>query len=469
MRPPGIEMLYGWGLATRGTSLVYRPRSSDDVAAAVADAAGRGLSVAARGAGLSYGDAALNQGGAVLDLSRMNKVLDFDAESGLIRVEAGATIEDLWKTGLPHGWWPPVVPGTMKATVGGCVAMNIHGKNHVSTGAFGRHVQSVTLVTGSGELRTLSRGTVPDSSAGAADTANPELWSLSLHDVIGSMGLTGTMAEITIQLRRVHSGFLEVEGLSTPSLPETMMALDQGAEGADYSVAWIDCMGLRAGRGAIHNGWHLPTDHARAGVGMAVEDQSLPSRIAGLLPKHQAWRALRPLTNRWGMRLLNSAKYRAGAVRRQHRYLQSHAAFHFLLDYVPDWKRAYGPGGLMQYQLFIPRESAREAFADALHLQRKLGVPSYLGVMKRHTPEDSAATYCLDGYSLALDFPVERGPRFGRMMRLFRSLDRIVHESGGRIYGAKDAVGTGLLPGRREAAFSSSLVRRWEQWGGSAG
>ena len=74
--------------------------------------------------------------------------------------------------------------------------------------------------------------------------------------------------------------------------------------------------------------------------------------------------------------------------------------------------------------------------------------------MKRHTPEDSTATYCLDGYSLALDFPVGRGERFGRLMRLCRSLDRIVHEEGGRIYAAKDSVSVGKLPERRDPAFS---------------
>ena len=51
--------------------------------------------------------------------------------------------------------WPPVVPGTMLATLGGCVAMNVHGKNHARAGAIGRHVRSLTLLTGDGEVRTL--------------------------------------------------------------------------------------------------------------------------------------------------------------------------------------------------------------------------------------------------------------------------------------------------------------------------
>ncbi len=493
MRPAEKEMLSGWGMATRARSLVYRPARSEEVASAVTHAAERGLSVAARGAGLSYGDAALNQGGAVIDLSRMRKVLDFDAERGVIRAEAGATIEDVWHHVVGSGWWLPVVPGTMKATLGGCAAMNIHGKNHVAAGAFGRHVQGVSLVTGSGSMRTVTRiategakadgaGGTPDqrrSSVVGAQTPDPgrsladgphtpdelALRSLSLPDVIGAQGLSGTMVDVTLQLKRIHSGYLEVESEATRSLAETMQSLDRGSVDADYTVAWVDCTGLRAGRGALHHAWYLPPDHAKAGLGLEPGVQNLPSRIAGVLPRDQAWRGLRPFMSRAGIRVMNSGKFRAGLLRGQHRYFQSHAAFHFLLDYMPGWKRAYGRNGLMQYQLFVPREAAREAFADALHLQKKLGVPSYLGVMKRHTPEDSAATYCLDGYSLALDFPVGRGERFGRLMRLCRSLDRIVHEAGGRIYAAKDSVSVGKLPEYRDPVFSSNLVRRWERGG----
>ena len=158
MQPPERAVLTGWGMAAQARSLVYRPTLGEEVAVAVADAVDRGLSVTARGAGQSYGDAALNQGGAVLDLSRMNKIIEFDAEKGVVRAEAGATIEDVWKHVLGAGWWLPVVPGTMKATLGGCAAMDVHGKNHVSAGAFGRHVQTVGVVTGTGSLQTVTRG-----------------------------------------------------------------------------------------------------------------------------------------------------------------------------------------------------------------------------------------------------------------------------------------------------------------------
>ena len=53
----------------------------------------RGLVVGLRGTGCSYGDASVNEGGCTLDLTRMNRVLDWDPETGVANLEAGATVE----------------------------------------------------------------------------------------------------------------------------------------------------------------------------------------------------------------------------------------------------------------------------------------------------------------------------------------------------------------------------------------
>ena len=102
-------------------------------------------------------------GGSVRSLSRsvdgraMRRILSFDPHSGVIEAEGGVSIAEIWRHTLPHGWWPAVVPGTMFPTMGGCVAMNIHGKNCFKVGPFGDHVLELDLVTASGEKMTLSR------------------------------------------------------------------------------------------------------------------------------------------------------------------------------------------------------------------------------------------------------------------------------------------------------------------------
>ena len=446
MLDPTWEEVSGWAGACRGHSWVYRPRAADEVPAALAHAAGRGLTVVHRGAGLSYGDATLNEGGAVLDLTALRS-MQLDPDRGVVRAGAGATIEDVWRAALPHGWWPPVVPGTMKATLGGCVAMDVHGKNHLQQGSFGEHVERLLLLEPEGNAVTLEA---------EADRSR-------MVEVIGAQGLTGTVLEVELRLERVSSGYLEVESRTGRSLDHMMDILQSGTLGAAHVVGWLDCItgGRGMGRGIVHFGRNLPSDHPLAGRGLTLADQRLPRRILGLIPRERAWWMLRPFANDVGMRAVNVGRYRSGQARSGRRYAQSHAAFHFLLDYVPGWQRAYGQDGFLQYQLFVPEEAAGEAFNEALRLQQASGVHAWLGVLKRHRRGRFAAPYSPDGYSLALDFPIRRS-RASALAGLCRSYQDLLGSVGGSLYAAKDAVGVGQLPERHLPLFSSDLVRRWE-------
>ena len=82
---------------------------------------------------------------------------------------------------------------------------------------------------------------------------------------------------------------------------------------------------------------------------------------------------LRLFNNDVGMRLVNAAKFQAGRLEATKKpYLQSHAGFSFLLDYVPNWKWAYGRApvrqGLIQYQSFVPHTTALETFGAMMEL-----------------------------------------------------------------------------------------------------
>src|SRR5581483_3532885 len=166
--------------------------------------------------------------------------------------------------------------------------------------------------------------------------------------------------------------------------------------------------------------------------------QELPATLLGVVPRSLVSAAMRPFTNQVGGRLVNAVKHRLG--RREHgaRYRQPHVQFAFLLDYVPGWKRAYGSGGLIQYQSFVPAGAASAAFRAILARAQAAGEVPLLGVFKRHRPDAFLVTHAVDGYSLALDFRVTARNR-ARLWALAADLDRIVLDAGGRFYFAKDS------------------------------
>jgi FAD/FMN-containing dehydrogenase len=413
--------LAGWGESVWALANVAGPRSADEVAAFLARASEEGRRVTLRGAGRSYGDAALPTDRLVLDLGRMRRIGDVDEETGRVIVEPGVTVEQLWRTALPRGFWPPVVSGTMRPTIGGCVAMNVHGKNQFCAGSFGDHVEELELVTARGERRAVHRERDADL----------------FHAVIGSAGMLGVVTSVTLRLQRVHSGLLDVAARAHGSLGETASDLDARRDGADYLVGWIDAFD-RDGRGVIHAARHLREgEDPEADRTRTLEAQELPARLLGVVPRDKVALLMRPFARPFGMRAINAAKYRSAALRGEHRFRQPHAAFHFLLDYVPGWKSIYDPGGLIQHQSFVPAEAAVETHRRLLTMCRDVGIVSWLAVLKRHRPDGFLMSHSVDGFSLALDFPVTSANRQA-LWSLCGELDRVVLDAGGRFYLAKD-------------------------------
>lgn len=424
------EYVEGWGMAVGGHSKVLRPRSVEEVRAAMDIARQDGVSLGLRGTGCSYGDASVNERGHVLDISRMNQILDFDAETGIANLEAGATIEQLWKHALPRGYWPRVVSGTMFPTVAGASAMNIHGKNNYKVGTFGDCVLDFDIVLPSGEVKTASRD------------ENSDLF----HAAIGGFGMLGCFSRIRLQTKKIHSGEIDVKGVSVHNLREMMDYFEEEKAAADYLVGWIDCFGAEenAGRGLIHHARYLdPGEDPDPEMTLQVSYQSLPDTILGVFPKGEVWRFMRVLANDLGWRGVCYAKHQMGRLEGMKGwYRQSHAAFNFLLDYVPNWKFAYGrkeKTGLIQYQSFLPKETAHDVYREILHRCQKAGHTSYLGVFKRHRPDPFWMTHSNDGWSLALDFKVTPSNRQS-LWRLCDELTEIVLAGGGKFYFAKDLV-----------------------------
>jgi FAD/FMN-containing dehydrogenase len=422
----GSMRLTGFGGAVGATSAIRRIGSVEDLRRAFAEARSGGRQVALRGTGLSYGDASVLEGGLVFDLTEFRRVLRFDAATGEIEVEPGATVRDLWKVGLPHGYWPPVVSGTMFPTIGGALAMNIHGKNSFAVGTIGEHVREFDLLTPDGRSLTCSR------------TARPDVFRAA----IGGAGLLGCFTRIVLQLKRVPGGRLKVGVRAPRNLREMIEVFAREHGDSDYLVGWIDgfARGDRLGAGIVHRGDYVgPDEDPEARASLALERQVLPDRLFGVVPKRWMWRLARPLVNDFGMRWVNAAKrFTGGLAARRPPHFQSHVGFAFLLDYLPDWKRSYGPGGLIQYQSFVPEAKAEEVHGGLIRAAQEAGMTPYLLVYKRHRRDPYLLTHSVDGYSLAMDFRVTDGNR-DRLWALCRSFDERVAAAGGRFYFAKDA------------------------------
>lgn len=436
-----ITRLSGYGMRSSGDGYLYRPTSVAEIQDILARAQLAGRQVTLRGAGRSYGDANIGSESVLIDISRIHRILNWDPIKGEIVCEAGVTIEDLWRLTLEDGYWPPVVSGTMYPTLGGALAMNIHGKNNFRVGTMGDQVIEMDVVFPTGEVRTL--------------TPRDELF----YAVISGAGLIGIIARVKLKMKKIDTGDLKVLAVSPQNWDEQFALFEEHEKDADYMVSWVDCFGTgkNSGRGQFHGAWYIH-GHEEFSSTLLPEHQDLPDTIMGLVPKSIVWRFLKPLNNRTGMHFINWAKHTAGVVLGNHKvHPQSLVGFSFLLDYVPNWRKAYLPGGFIQYQSFVPKEHAKEVFAKQVAMQQEEKLESFLGVLKRHQPDKFLFSHAVDGYSLALDFKVT-DKNWPRLEAMCHRTNDLVLAAGGRFYMAKDST---LRPSDVKAYLGSETLNKF--------
>ena len=349
-----------------------------------------------------------------------DNVLGFDSEQGILDARPGVLLGDISQFSIPSGWMLPVTPGTELVTLGGAVANDVHGKNHLTDGSFGHHVIDFDLLRSDGELLHCS----PENNA---------QW---FYHTIGGLGLTGVLTRIRVQLKRVPGPWFTTRSLRMTSLTDYFTFEDEYASDWEHRVAWVDCLakGNQTGRG-----WYLmanPAEHR----------QTLPARRQRSMPPVP----FSPL-NKLSLTLFNELIYRF-SNRHNLEKLVDYKSFFYPLDHVSGWNKLYGSAGFQQYQCVIPPDSANDTIHELLGLIASAGQGSFLAVLKRfgNRPAAGALSFPREGYTLALDFPNKP-----KLQALFDAMDSCVRSASGAIYPAKDA--------HMSADFFQAAYPEWEQ------
>ena len=388
---------------------VARPSFCDDLDRLIEDGTRDPNRLLACGLRRSYGDSCINDGGAMIDMTALDRFVGFDRDNGFLIAEAGVSLAEILKLVIPAGYFLPVTPGTKFVTLGGAVANDVHGKNHHQAGTIGRWIRQLDLTRSDGTVHSL---TSADSTGLFAAT-------------IGGVGLTGVITRVMLKLAPIASSDMNVETIPFGNLAEFFSLAAESEATHDYTVAWVDCLakGRTLGRGIFTRARHSNDGglSVHCGTGLVV-----PVDAPGFL------------LNRLSLSAFNEIYYRFAGRPRQ--TTMSYNPFFYPLDAIGSWNRLYGRRGFYQYQSVVPPTNAQLATAAMLQTIADAGQGSFLAVLKTFgdVPSPGLLSFPMKGTTLALDF-ANRGPT---TLSLLDKLDAIVREAGGRLYPAKD----GRLP-----------------------
>lgn len=234
-----------WGFGQQ-PGLVLRPHTRDDVVAIVKIAAQHNISLVTRG-GASNCSAGVMAGAdrAVIDLTKMNQILEIDPSARTARVQPGVINYHLQEQLAPHKLvFSPDPVSAHLATIGGNIIENAGGPHALKYGVTYNHVLAVEAVLADGSVARFS-----------ADDDGPDL----LGVLIGSEGTLAILVEATLSLRPIPPVTRSLMGSFTTAreAAETIAAIIQTGT-VPAAVEWLDRVGIAGLQQFTDTGY--PTD-----------------------------------------------------------------------------------------------------------------------------------------------------------------------------------------------------------------
>jgi len=418
------KKLNGWSRASSTKCQIFYPENLEDLKKVINHAIKNNFSICPKGSGNSYGDEFQNESNIVADTSMMNKILSWDIENGIINVESGVSIKKLLKVSLKNNWILPAIPGTRLPTIGGCVSNNVHGKNSFRNGNFGDCVIEIKILVASNEVLTCSRNT------------NKELF----YAAIGGIGLLGIIVSVKMQLIKIPSPNVLVDKWTVPDLNKMIDDLIESSNNYNYVIGQVDCFApkMNLGRGTIHAARHTKSELNKKKF---LNDLEISDKIFSFIPSKSVVNLGRILLNDKSMKLISSSKFYWDKYSFGKTSIHtSFPEFNFLIDKIPNWPKIFN-NGFYEFEPLIPMKNAKKVIKKLLKLYNYYGMPSYLSALKLHRSDDFLLSYSLNGFSIGFDFPI-LPKRLDEQREMFIGLHKIVAESGGLIYLAKDNIVT---------------------------
>jgi len=370
------------------------------------------------GAGKSYGDSCLNDGGGLIDCSRLNKFIAYDNIAGTITAEAGILLKDIIDLIIKDGWFLATTPGTKLITLGGAIANDVHGKNHHSAGTFGCHINKFELVRSNGERLICSK------------MENTDLYRAP----IGGLGLTGIITWAEVQLIKVPSQFIDYEYVNFNSIDEFFEINSESESKYEFTVAWVD---LSKDKKCNGRGVYIRGDFAEYCDLKIPKERNISFPFSGRIINNLTI----PVFNTLYYYMLNHKKNKSTMHYNQ---------FFYPLDAIKNWNRAYGKKGFLQYQFVLPQKHAKEGLKKILQIFSESGFQSFLTVLKTfgNRPSPGMLSFPKSGVTLAVDFPFLGQ----KTLNVLLACDRVLREFNGVVYPAKDAR---MLPEDFKSSFQN--------------
>ena len=361
----------------------------DEIEDVIKESERNSKNICIRASGQSLGDMILNDDNIILDVSKINKILNFDKVNGTILVEPGITFDELLPQILKEGWILQAIPGISKASIGGSISNNVHGKDSSKFGNFANNIIRMKILTS--ELQKIDVD------------QDHELF----NSVISGIGLIGVIIEVELKLKKINTNFLEVKKIIFNNIDEMISKLDV-IKSYDFSYAWIDTFSQNntLGRGFFEvANWNKKSSYHIKKTDNTIKASNFIKKI---LVKTFIT-TLKVLPRRIMFRLMNLIYFNLNKFILKKNYVKSFYSYNFVHNKIPNFYDIFKKKGFAQLQIICDFNKIESFLRDILILSQKYRLESYLSGIKLHRKDNHLLSFSGNGVSVGIDLDLESG------------------------------------------------------------
>lgn len=412
------QTVQSYGLMSTKTK-VCKPASYEDVLFCLGYAKRNGLKICPAGGKMSFSNVCLISHQLLLDMTQLNKVLDFDNEKALITVQAGTKITDILIKIRPFNLSLIGLTGSQSNTVGGNISSDVNGKDSWRNGNFSENICSMKVLLVNGEILQISK------------TSHPDLY----HALVGGLGLIGIILEVTLALQAINSSILQTQSVKLKNITHLLEEMDAMSENEwDFAYCWTNPFAKdnKLGSGICEKALYSSHKH----ISFKKNDVYFKAKktIFGFSPKI-FWSFVKIFAGSWFFKLSSHFKYLI-APKNNIKHVDFYKYQYPMLKYFPQWNLKFAPKGFREWQILFPKDNFVNGYSELLKVSQEMKFVPNICAVRKHKRQNSYLSFAGDGYSLTLNYGLgDHKPE--RILKYENCIKGIVFKYSGKVYLAK--------------------------------
>ena len=405
------------------TNLTY-PENINQIIDVLRFAKNKKKRIAIRGRGCSFGDQSYIKNEITCDLSKFNKIINFDSKNQLITVESGISLIEIYKHILSKNFILESTPGGLQVSVGGAISNNIHGKDCFKNGYFNENVSSIKYLDSNLKIHKIKFN---------KNNSN------KLNNIFGGIGLFYLILEVTLHLKKKQSLVLQTHTKRVNNIDSMIKNFENlNTEEYDYAIGWIDCFSRdkKIGRGLFRTATFINKNYNQSILEKKISIQENKKKFLFLPQKITIW-ILSKIYCRFLFKLANSIIFSFSSLG----FKKVNFIKFIWIDnnFIPNYPDIFIKKGLFTIQPFVPTKDANKNIKKILLICQKYKFEGILCPIKKYKKAKitNELHFSGDGYSIVLDIPINKNFNF-QFKYFIDEISTFLSKINGRIYLTKD-------------------------------